>query len=61
MSEIPLYQISTGGGSQLKNNRFTEICSGSEKGSYLRLIDVVSLNSRLESSKEEEEGLGVSS
>ena len=25
--------------SQFKNNYFTEICSGSETGSYLRLID----------------------
>ena len=31
------------------------MCSGSEVGSYLRLIDCVSLNSRLESIKEEEE------
>jgi len=41
------------------NNYFTEICSGSEAGSYLRRIDcitqLVSLNSRLESDKEEEE------
>jgi hypothetical protein len=35
---------------------FTEICSGSEEGSYSRLIDCVSLTSRLESNKEEEEG-----
>ena len=28
---------------------------GSEEGSYLRLIDVCSLNSRLESNREEEE------
>jgi len=26
-------------GSQFENNYFTEICSGSEAGSYLRLID----------------------
>jgi len=25
--------------SQFKNNYFTEMCSGSEAGSYLRLID----------------------
>jgi len=31
------------------------MCSGSEEGTYLRLIDFVSLNSRLESNKEEEE------
>ena len=35
--------------SQFKNNYFAEMCSGSEAGSYLRLID----NSRLESNKEE--------
>jgi hypothetical protein len=28
---------------------------GSEEGSYLRLIDLVSLNARLESNEEEEE------
>ena len=33
---------------------FTERRSGSEAGSYSRLIDFVSLNSRLESHKEEE-------
>jgi len=32
-----------------------EMCSGSEEGSYLRLIDFVSLNSGLESNIEEEE------
>jgi len=31
------------------------MCSGSQAGSYLRLIDLVSLHSRLESNKEEEE------
>jgi len=36
------------------------MCSGSEEGSYLRLIDFLSLNSRLESNKQEEEK-GVSS
>ena len=36
---------------------FTEMCSGSEAGWYLRLIDLcLSLNSRLESNKEGEEG-----
>ena len=40
------------------------MCSGTEEGSYLRLIDCVSLNFRLESNKEEERrhlrcGLGV--
>ena len=28
-------------GSQFENTYFTEMCSGSEEGSYLRLIDVV--------------------
>ena len=33
-------QISTcGQANQFKNNYFTEMCSGSEAGSYLRLID----------------------
>ena len=40
--------------SQFKSNFCTEMCSGSEEGSYLRLIDFVSLNSRRESRKEEE-------
>jgi len=40
-------------GTCIKNNYFTEMCSGSEAGSYLRLIDFVSLNSGLESHKEE--------
>jgi hypothetical protein len=31
------------------------MCSGSEAGSYLRLIDFVSLNYRLESNREEDE------
>ena len=31
------------------------MCSGSEEGSYLRLTDFVSLNSRRESNKEAEE------
>ena len=44
--------------SQFKNY-FTEMCSGSEEGSYLSLIDFVSLNSRLESNKEEEEEEGA--
>ena len=34
------------------------MCSGSEVGSYLRLKDFASLNSRLESNKEEEEVQG---
>ena len=33
--------------SQSKNKCFTQICSGFQEGSYLRLIDVVSLNSRV--------------
>ena len=36
--------------SQFENNYFTEMCSRSEAGSYLRLIGV-SLNSRLESNR----------
>ena len=32
---------STGVGSQFENKYFTEMCNGSEAGSYLRLIDVV--------------------
>jgi len=52
--------------SQFENNYFTQMCSGSEAGSYLRLTDSASLNSRLGSNKEEEEvqragiGLGIS-
>ena len=46
---------SRGTRSWFENSYFTEMCSGSEAGSYLRLIDFfVSLNSRLESNKEEE-------
>ena len=41
-----------------ENNYFTEMCSGSEAGSYLRLIDYVSLNARIESNNEEEEVTG---
>ena len=44
--------------SQFENNYLTEMCSGSEAGSYLRLIDCVSLKSRLASNKEEEGGGG---
>ena len=33
-------------------NEFAEMCSGSEEGSYLRLMTFVSLTSRLESNKE---------
>jgi len=33
--------------SQLKNNYFTEMCSGSEAGSYSRLIDFVHPSMRL--------------
>ena len=32
---------STDDGSQVENNYFTEMCSGSKTGSYLRLIDLV--------------------
>ena len=31
---------------QFENNYFTEMCSGSEAGSYLRLIDLVYHSSR---------------
>jgi len=46
-------------GGQFKNNYFTEMCSGSEAGSYLRPIDVCILNSRLESNNGEEEERGA--
>ena len=39
--------------SPFKNTYFTEMRSGSKAGSYLRLVDFVSLNSWLESTKEE--------
>ena len=41
-----------------EKNYSTKMCSGSEAGSYSRPIDIAgaSLNSRLESNKEEEEG-----
>jgi hypothetical protein len=35
------------------------MCSSPEAGSHLRLTDLVSLNARLESHREEEEGRGV--
>ena len=41
--------------SEFKDNCCTEMCTDSEAGSFLRLKDIVSLNSRLESNKEEEE------
>jgi len=37
------------------NNYFTEMCSGSEEGSYLRLIDFASIKSSDESNKEDQE------
>jgi len=37
----PLLDLPLRYSSQFKNNYFTEICSGSEAGSYLRLIDFV--------------------
>ena len=40
--------------SQFKNNYFTDMCSGSEKGSFLKPIDLC-INSRLESNTKEEE------
>ena len=36
---------------QFKNNCLTEMCSGFEEGSYSKLIDFVSLDSRIESNK----------
>ena len=44
-------------GPQFQHDHFTEMCSDSEAGSYLRLIDIVSLNSRLEIHKQEEGGV----
>ena len=42
-----------------KNNYFTEMCSGSEAGSYSRLIECVSVNTSIQSITEEEgEGAG---
>jgi len=42
-SEIDRFGLSVrvGGASQFENNYFTEMCSGSEAGSYLRRIDFV--------------------
>ena len=37
------------------NNHFTETWSGSEEGSYVRLVNFSARNSRLEGDKEEEE------
>jgi len=39
--------------SQFRNNFFTEMCSGSEAGLYVRRRRCVSLNSRLETNNEE--------
>ena len=39
--------------SSTRSNYFIEMCSDSEEDSYLRLINFVSLNSRLESNEEE--------
>ena len=45
MSEVPLYLLSESYPSTnnvlFENNYFTEMCSDSETGSYLRLIDFV--------------------
>ena len=41
---------------QYKNNCVTAVCIGSEAGSNLRLVDFASLNSRLGSDAEGEEG-----
>ena len=42
-----------------KNNYFAKMSTGFEEGSYLRRIDIVSLNSRLESNKEREIAYGL--
>ena len=58
MSEVPLYmgrKRSTRQTPVPKKNNFTETCSGSKEGSYIRLIELVSLNSRLESNEKEED------
>ena len=39
----------------LEKNYFSEMCSNSEPGSYLRLICVVSLTTRLESNNKEDQ------
>ena len=44
---------------QFKNDYIAKIWSGSEEGSYLRLIDVASLNSRLESNEQKMKVWGV--
>jgi len=43
-----------GGCAESKKNYYTEMCSVSQEGLYPRPEDFVSLNSRLESDKEEE-------
>ena len=48
-----LEALTLGASSRFKNNYFTEICSGSEEGSYLRLIDF--FITQLYSNNEEEE------
>ena len=49
------------GGSQFKDNYFTEMCSGSEAGSYLRFIDFFhsTLGLRVITKKREALGWGV--
>ena len=52
---------------QFKNNHFTEMCSGSEAGSYLRLMDSCTTQLKAqgpsrtcnESKEEEEEAIGL--
>ena len=49
-------------GSQFENNYFTEMCSGSEAGSYLRLIDFVhhsTVGLKVIKKKKKLEGFGV--
>ena len=40
-AELSDVRVPAGFGGGGKNNHFTEMCSGSEAGSYLRLIDFV--------------------
>jgi len=45
----------------IQKNCFAELWSGSEEGSYARLVYIVSLNSRLESNKENEHPTRITS
>ena len=70
MIEVPLYcrwdptEGTYPGKSRFENNYFTEICSGSEAGSYLRLMDFVhhsTLGLRVTKQKEKKTYPGVQS